>query len=69
MSIFANRVYTVCKGQTDLQTKDYNIFCKLQPDTRRNVQWIIPSLLYQTRRKNALVYKGLMLECIIFQAC
>ena len=27
--------------------------------TARYVQWTIPSLLYQTRRENPLVYKGL----------
>ena len=30
------------------------------PDTLSYVQWTIPSLLYQTRRKKPLVYKGLM---------
>ena len=30
-----------------------------KPDTPRYVQWTIPSLLYQTRRKNPVVYKGL----------
>ena len=54
------RLDTVCKGKKDLQTKEYNIFfLKLQPDTSRYVQWTIPHTLYQTRRKNPLVYKGL----------
>ena len=52
------RVYIVWKGKKDNQTKEYNIFWKLKPDTPRYVQWTIPSLLYQTRRKNPLVYKG-----------
>ena len=30
-----------------------------EPDTPRYVQWTIPSLLYQTRRRTPLVYKGL----------
>ena len=30
-------------------------------NTSRYVQWAIPSLLYQTRRKNPLVYKGLLI--------
>ena len=30
------------------------------PDTPRYDQWTIPSLMYQTRRKNSLVYKGLI---------
>ena len=30
----------------------------------RYVQWTIPTLLYQTRRNNPLVYKGLKLERI-----
>ena len=34
-------------------------FLKLQPNTPRYVQWTIPRLLYQTRRKNPLVHKGL----------
>ena len=28
--------------------------------TPRYIQWTIPSLLYQTSRKNSLVHKGLM---------
>ena len=52
------RVYTVCKGKKDLQTKTQYFF-KLQPDTPKYVQWTIPSLMYQARRKNPLVYKGL----------
>ena len=51
------RVYTVCKGKKDLQTKNTIFFLFLQPDIPRYVQWTIPSLLYQTRRKNSLVYK------------
>ena len=34
-------------------------FLKLKPDTPRYVQCTIPNLLYQTRRRNPLVYKGL----------
>ena len=40
-------------------------FGKLLPDTLRYVQWTIPSLLYQTRRKNPLVYKGLTVPIVI----
>ena len=32
------------------------IFLKIKPD--RYIQWTIPILLYQTRSKNLLVYKG-----------
>ena len=34
-------------------------FCKLLLDTSSYVQWTIQSLLYHTRRKSPLVYKGL----------
>ena len=53
------RVFTVCKGKKDLQTKEYNIFVKIITDTPRYVHWTISSSLYQTSRKNPLVYKGL----------
>ena len=43
----------------DFQTKKYNIFFKLITWHPRYVQWTIPSLLFQTNRKNPLVYKGL----------
>ena len=50
-----------CKGKKDLQTIKYiNLLKKLQPDTPRYVQWSIPSLLYQTKRKSPLVYEGLI---------
>ena len=55
------RVYTVCKGKKDLQTKEY-IFKKTIVGHPRYVQWTIPSLLYHTRRNNPLVYKGLSIE-------
>ena len=32
-----------------------------RPDNPRYVQWTIPSILYQTRQKNPLVYKGLII--------
>ena len=35
---------------------------KKLPDTPRYVQWTIPSLLYQARRKNPLVSKGLIIN-------
>ena len=38
---------------------DNTIFKKIKPDNPRYVQWVIPSLLYQTSRKDPLVYKGL----------
>ena len=62
MSTFANRedpdemqhyAEFHLKGKKDLQS---NI---ILPDTPRYLQWTIPNLLYQTRRKNPLVYKGL----------
>ena len=48
------RIYTVCLGKKDSQTKkslkkEYNL-----------IQWTIYSLLYITSRKNPLVYKGLV---------
>ena len=52
------RVYTVLKVKKDLQTKEYNVFL-INMTLPRYVQWTIPSLLYQTRKKNPLVYKGL----------
>ena len=52
------RVYTFCKGKKIFRQKN-TIDLKLYPDNPRYVQWTIPSLLYQTRRKNPLVYKGL----------
>ena len=33
----------------------------LSPDNPRCVQWFITSVLYQTRRKNPLVYKGFIM--------
>ena len=43
---------THCKGHS----------AYIQMDTPRYVQWTIPSLWYQTRRKNPLVYKELVYE-------
>ena len=54
-----HQVNTVCKGKKDLQKKEYNIFLKIITWRPRYVQWTIPSLLYQTKRKNPLEYKGL----------
>ena len=44
--------------------KNAIFFKKLYPDTPKYVQWTIPSLLYQTRRKNPLVYKGLNIHTL-----
>ena len=55
----------VIKGKKDLPTKKYNIFLNLYPDTPRYIHWTISRLLYQTSRKNTLVYKGLMIRFII----
>ena len=53
------RVYTV-NVKKIFRQKNTIFKNKIQPDTPRYVvQWTIPSLLYQTRRKNPLVYKGL----------
>ena len=71
MSTFANsedpcsimlhfiRVYTVCKGKKIFRQKNTIFFenYNLTPLDMYNEQRI-PSLLYQTRRKNTLVYKG-----------
>ena len=55
------RVNTV-KVKKDLQTDKIIQYLKknIIPDAPRYVQWTIPNLLYQTRRKNLLVYKGLI---------
>ena len=53
------RVYTVCKGNHDLQTKECNIVlknCKLIP---LDMYTVLSQILYQTRWANPLVYKGL----------
>ena len=46
-----------------LSTKRYSIFLsiffKSSPDFPRYLQWTIPSLLYETRRKSLFIYKGL----------
>ena len=60
------RVFTVCKGETDLQTKENNFFEKYNLTPHRHVQWTIPSKLGQTRRMNQIVYKGLK---SVFYAC
>ena len=54
------------KGKKDLQTK-LIFFVKSITWNPRYVQLAIPSLLYQTKRKKSLVYKGLMNneQCII----
>ena len=40
--------------------KKYNIFSKNYDLTPQDyIQWTIPSLLYQTSRKNPFIYKGL----------
>ena len=49
------RVYTVCKGIKDFQTKEYNILLIVTWHPRY-VEWTIPSLLYQSRRKNLLIH-------------
>ena len=56
------RFYIVCKDKKSSDKRIQYIFLDytLTPlDTY--IQWTIPNLLYQTRRKNPLVYKGLML--------
>ena len=57
------RVYTVCKGEKDRQTKEY-IFLKIIAGHLRYVQWTIPSLLYHTRRNNPLEHKELSIELL-----
>ena len=56
------RVNTVCQDKNDLQGKKYNIvieFITCEAVTPPYIQWIIPSLLYRTIRKNPYVHKGL----------
>ena len=52
------RVYTVCEGKNDLQTIFENF--NLTPLDMYN--GLSQVYLYQTRRKNPLVYKGLTLK-------
>ena len=52
------KVFTVCKGENDLQTKEYNFFENYNLTPHRHVQWTIPSLLCQTRRMNPLGLKS-----------
>ena len=50
------RVYTVCKGKKDLQTKEYNIFVlKIIIWHPRKVQWTIPTLLYISNQKEEYI--------------
>ena len=54
------RVYTVCEGEKDLQTKNPIFLKNYKLTPLMYTQWTIQSLLYQTtRRKNPVVYKGL----------
>ena len=57
------QVYTVCKVKRS-SDKRIQFKKKIKPDTPTYVKWTILSLLYQTRMKNPLVYKGLTL-CIL----
>ena len=69
MSLFCNTALNLCiaafhqglhcLSKKDLQTREYNIFLKIITDTPRCVQCTIQGLLFQTRRKNLIVYKGL----------
>ena len=74
MSTFANsedpdemqhfiRVYTVCKGKNDLQTKKYNSFQNYYPtslDMYKGLSQETVEILYQNKRNNPLVYKWLI---------
>ena len=54
------RVYAVkVKRSSDKRIQCYLKIITWHP---RYVQWTIPSLVYQTKRKNPLVYKGLSFE-------
>ena len=46
-------------GQKQSSGKEIHFIRKLLTLTPQYIQWTIPSLLYQTRRKNLLVHKGL----------
>ena len=50
------RHYTICKVKKIFRQKN---------TTPRYVHGTVPSLLYQTRRKNPLIYKGLILVVIL----
>ena len=53
------RVYTIGKDKIDLQKTFFFVNYNLAY-LDNHVQWIIPSSLYQIKRKNPLVYKGLI---------
>ena len=54
------RVYTVCYDKNNLQQKKYIFYLGIiVPDLSIYIQWTIPSLLNQTKKKNPLGYKGL----------
>ena len=52
----------LCKGKKIFRQMNTIYFWKLWPDIPRYVQWTIPSILYQARRKNPLEYKGLIMK-------
>ena len=53
------KVKQVSQTENTIFSENYN------PYTLRCVYWTIPRLLYQTRRKNPLVYKGLRTNTIM----
>ena len=57
------RVFSVCKGKKRSSDKWIQYFLIL-PNFPRYVQWTIPSLLFQSRRKNPLVFKGLKVSAL-----
>ena len=42
------------------EREKFNFIVKLQPVTPQYIQWTISSLLFQARRRNLLVHKGLI---------
>ena len=53
------RAYTVCKSQKDHHTKEYIFLLNYNPTPLDLYNGLSQALLYQTRRKNPLVYQGL----------
>ena len=61
-------VYTVWWGKKRSLDTKIQYFFKIKPDIPICIQWTIPSLLYQTSRKNQLVYKWLTYDTTTYNA-
>ena len=52
------RVYTVCKGKKDLQTKENNIFGKLYPGSPRCLNGLPQVYVSNQKKESISVQKG-----------